>query len=69
MGEELMAAPGDECPECQEGELVIRRNGDTGEEFLGCDEFPDCDYTEELQIWERQNEGGERTGAWREPRP
>ena len=48
------AAPGDECPECQEGEIVIRTNGATGEEFLGCNEYPDCDYTEEIVLWERR---------------
>ena len=29
-----MVAPGDQCPQCQEGELVIRKDGDTGEDLL-----------------------------------
>ena len=29
---------GDECPDCG-GEMVVRKNRTTGEEFLGCSEF------------------------------
>lgn len=30
------------CPYCQTGRLVIRENGATGEQFLGCSNFPGC---------------------------
>ncbi len=33
-----------ECPECGE-DMVVRRNGKTGEEFYGCSMYPHCDGT------------------------
>lgn len=38
------------CPKCQfrVRRLVIRENRHTGHQFLGCQEWPDCDYTEEI---------------------
>lgn len=35
------------CPECN-GDLAIKTNRATGEEFLGCSEWPQCSYTEPL---------------------
>lgn len=35
------------CPEC-DGDLVIRMNRNTGDEFIGCSSFPMCKYTERL---------------------
>lgn len=32
------------CPECH-GLLIQRRNSTTGARFLGCVNYPDCDYT------------------------
>lgn len=32
------------CPECGR-EMVIRRNGKTGDEFLGCSGWPECKET------------------------
>ncbi len=47
---------GDPCPQCGGGELVVRMNRDTGEFFLGCDEYPECDYTEDIDPWTRRDE-------------
>ena len=33
-----------ECPECGE-DMVVRRNGATGEQFYGCSMYPQCDGT------------------------
>ena len=36
---------GDECPDCG-GEMVVRQNRTTGDEFLGCSEFENgCRFT------------------------
>ena len=37
------------CPACGQRQ-VIRRNGETGEEFLGCSQWPACGFTEPLPI-------------------
>jgi len=37
---------GRECPECKEGELVVRQ-GRFGK-FISCSRFPDCKYTEKI---------------------
>ena len=37
------------CPECgPAAKMVIRQNRETGDEFLGCSNYPDCRYTEPL---------------------
>jgi len=36
-------ATGEKCPECKEGQVVIR-TGRFGK-FLSCSKFPDCKYT------------------------
>lgn len=41
-----------ECPECGE-DMVIRRNGQTGEQFYGCSMFPQCDGTAQIETRER----------------
>ena len=33
------------CPDC-EGELILRTNHTDGSEFYGCENYPDCKYTE-----------------------
>ena len=33
------------CPWCKTGRLVIRRNGATGEQFLGCSHYPQCNQS------------------------
>jgi ssDNA-binding Zn-finger/Zn-ribbon topoisomerase 1 len=47
---EMKSFPGDKCPRgtC-DGVLVKRRNKFTGEYFLGCSNFPDCDHTEPIE--------------------
>ena len=35
------------CPDCARP-LKVRTNGETGQKFLGCTEYPDCRYTEPL---------------------
>ena len=37
-----------DCPECDDGTLVERQNYKTQESFLGCTNYPDCDYTEDF---------------------
>ncbi|HZJ85500.1 MAG TPA: type I DNA topoisomerase [Erysipelotrichaceae bacterium] len=37
---------GEECPECEEGQLVIR-DGRYGK-FISCDQFPTCKYTRKI---------------------
>ena len=50
---------GEPCPECGDGTLVPRVNGETEEVFMGCSEFPECLYTTELEGWDRRDEGAE----------
>ncbi|MFA6250883.1 MAG: topoisomerase DNA-binding C4 zinc finger domain-containing protein [Candidatus Shapirobacteria bacterium] len=38
---------GEKCPECQEGELVIRL-GRFGK-FISCNRFPECKYTRQFK--------------------
>ena len=33
------------CPWCETGRVVIRRNGATGEQFLGCSHYPQCNQS------------------------
>ena len=33
------------CPWCETGKLVVRRNGTTGEQFLGCSHYPQCNQS------------------------
>lgn len=33
------------CPRCKEGKLVLRRPEHHGKPFLGCSNYPQCDYT------------------------
>nr|MBN1228835.1 topoisomerase DNA-binding C4 zinc finger domain-containing protein [Anaerolineae bacterium] len=45
--------PGDQvakaCPLCgPASRLVIRENRETGNQFLGCPHWPDCNYTEPI---------------------
>lgn len=40
---------GEKCPECKEGEVVIRTS--KFGKFLGCDRFPECEYKAKLIIY------------------
>lgn len=33
------------CPRCKTGHLLLRINGQDNGEFLGCSNYPRCDYT------------------------
>ena len=33
------------CPRCRTGHLLVRVNGQDNGEFLGCSNYPRCDYT------------------------
>ena len=35
------------CPECGKP-LFVRTNRETGQLFLGCSQYPECDHTEPL---------------------
>lgn len=37
------------CPECSaDTKLLIKTNRHNGNQFLGCPNWPDCDYTREI---------------------
>lgn len=46
------------CPKCGQP-LVERVNGETGETFLGCSQFPTCKYTELLPESVRMRRAGQ----------
>jgi restriction system protein len=45
------------CAECGRP-MVVRTNSATGEEFLGCSQFPACKHTEPLPEWFRLKTAG-----------
>jgi DNA topoisomerase-1 len=47
------------CPKCGR-RLTIKRNSETGEEFLGCTGFPDCRHTEPLPEAIRLRRAGQK---------
>ena len=48
------------CPECP-GTLELRINRRTGEEFLGCDRYPECRFTKPLDTYLRMKRAGAPT--------
>ena len=38
------------CPKCAPDRLVVRTNHQTSVDFLGCENWPDCKYTEPLPL-------------------
>lgn len=40
------------CPECG-NRMVVRANHETGHEFLGCSQYPECKYTEPMPEYMR----------------
>lgn len=42
-------------------EMVIRKNGKTGEEFWGCTGYPDCQHTEKISTEQRLRMAGHPT--------
>lgn len=39
---------GDDCPDCDDGKLVKRLNRGTGEDFLGCSNYPKCEFSQSI---------------------
>ncbi len=37
------------CPHCG-SPLVVRTNGETAEEFLGCQAYPECKFTQPIPV-------------------
>lgn len=69
MTEDLETVGGDICPECSDslpvpkcGTLIVRKNGMDGGLFLACTRYPACDYTEDLELEEKQEP--DTTGIW-----
>jgi len=52
----LVAATGQKCPECGEGEIVQRRTK-RGKPFWGCSRYPECKYA----TWEAPAAPGEKS--------
>lgn len=48
------------CPKCGHP-LTIRQNRATGDEFLGCMQYPECRYTEKLPEYFRLKRMGAPT--------
>ncbi len=44
-------------PECH-GTLIVRVNSHTGEEFMGCDRYPNCRHTEPIPEYLRMIAAG-----------
>jgi len=43
------------CPRCKTGRLLIRNSATTGEEFLGCSNYPQCKYhIKQIDVMENQ---------------
>lgn len=38
------------CPRCTTGQMQTRINHDSGEQFLGCSNYPYCKHTEPLPL-------------------
>lgn len=36
------------CPECGDGEMIVRQNRQTDEFFLGCSNYPSCKHSQNL---------------------
>ena len=47
------------CPDCPgEIRLVVRRNRNNGNQFLGCPNWPDCSYTKGIpESWRMERAG------------
>lgn len=56
------------CPRCSAA-LVVRRNGETGEEFVGCQNYPACTYTEPLPLDVQKRRRGDPMLPGFEPEP
>jgi len=45
FGEESSIKGNPNCPKCQKGYLILRKNASDGKLFLGCTNYPHCDLT------------------------
>jgi ssDNA-binding Zn-finger/Zn-ribbon topoisomerase 1 len=47
------------CPNCiQPPKLIVKTNRKTGSQFLGCPNFPECNYTHEIpEAWIMRAQG------------
>lgn len=45
------------CPACGSN-LVVRQNRATGQEFLGCSQYPTCTHSEPLTAYQELLRGG-----------
>lgn len=45
LSEQQTVTDNPNCPKCKKGHLVVRTNETTGNDFLGCSNFPACDCT------------------------
>ena len=41
---------GKPCPECREGELIIRQNFESKKHFLSCTLYPECRHSEPFMV-------------------
>ena len=46
------------CPQCEEP-LLARQNRASGQEFIGCSAWPDCDYTEPMPLYLQKRAAGD----------
>lgn len=54
-----------DCPIARcNGRLVYRTNRATEEKFIGCDKYPDCTYTEPLEIEDELNGVTDAAEVW-----
>lgn len=59
-----------DCPECLASghgrqQLVVRTNRQSGQDFLGCKRWPDCQHTQKLPDWVlMERAGAERLPGW-----
>lgn len=50
------------CPDCTPPrKLIVKTNRHTGHQFLGCPNWPDCDYTTEIPESMRMKAAGAMT--------
>jgi len=42
--------PGKTCPWCKKGKTLLRKRKKDGLKFIGCNQFPRCQYTPDLDF-------------------
>ena len=51
------------CQECR-GTMVLRTNSSSDEYFLGCENYPDCSYTEPYEVEDELNGVPDAASVW-----